>query len=64
MLTKSKKHIKISIEEWERLKQNPVLIDSIEILEDMIDLEKAQHIKGKNLTLDEYLKERKISSKD
>lgn len=64
MLTKSKKHIKISIDEWENLKQNPVLIDSLELLEDMIDLEKAKNAKGRNLTLDEYLKKRKISGKD
>lgn len=57
-LQKTKKHIKIATSDWEKLKKNPVLSDTIELLEDISDLEKAKKIKGKSLTIEQYLKKR------
>ena len=58
MLTKTKKQIQIPIKDWEEMKKNPALSDTIELLEDIYDLEKSKNIKGKDLTLEEYLKKR------
>lgn len=57
-LQKTKKHIKIATSDWEKLKKNPVLSDTIELLEDISDLEKAKKIKGKSLNIEQYLKKR------
>jgi len=62
MLTKTKKHIQIPREEWERMKENPAFSDAIELLEDISDLEKAKKVKGKDLTLDKYLKKRDLQN--
>ncbi len=64
MLTKSRTHIKIPLDEWERLKKNPALADTIELLEDISDLEGAKKIKGDDLTIEEYLAKRELSNKD
>ncbi|MCH7973576.1 MAG: hypothetical protein IH949_06770 [Bacteroidetes bacterium] len=55
MLTKTKKHIQIPREEWDKMKKNPAFSDALELLEDISDLEKAKKIKGKDLTLEQYL---------
>lgn len=57
-LTKTKTHIKIARTEWEKLKKNPALSEAIELLEDISDLEKAKKVKGKSLTIEQYLKKR------
>ncbi len=57
-LTKTKTHIKISRAEWEKLKKSPALSEAIELLEDISDLEKAKKVKGKSLTIEQYLKKR------
>ncbi len=62
MLTKTKKHIQIPREEWEKMKKNPAFSDAIELLEDISDLEKAKKVKGKNLTLEQYLKKRGLQN--
>ena len=57
-ITKTKSHIKIERSEWEKLKKNPTTSETIELLEDISDLEKAKKISGKSLSLKEYLKKR------
>lgn len=57
-ITKTKSHIKIARSEWEKLKKNPATSDTIELLEDISDLEKAKKITGKSISLKEYLKKR------
>ena len=44
------------------MKKNPALADTIELLEDIYDLEKAKRAKGKDLTLEQYFKNRITSS--
>ena len=39
MLTKTKKHIQIPREEWDKMKKNPAFSDALELLEDISDLE-------------------------
>ena len=43
------------------MKNNHALADTIELLEDIYDLEKAKKTKGVDLTLEQYLKKRKTS---
>ena len=62
MLTKTKKQIQIPLKDWEEMKKNPALADTIELLEDIYDLEKAKRAKGKDLTLEQYFKNRITSS--
>ncbi len=62
MLTKTKKQIQIPLKEWEKMKKNPVFSDAIELLEDISDLEKAKKVKGKDLTLEQYLKRRELQN--
>lgn len=62
MLTKTKKQVQIPLEEWEKMKKNPVFSDTIELLEDISDLERAKKVKGKDLTLGQYLKRRDLRS--
>jgi hypothetical protein len=57
-ITKTKSHIKIERSEWEKLKKNPATSETIELLEDMSDLEKAKKVSGKSITLEAYLKKR------
>ncbi|MDZ7766508.1 MAG: hypothetical protein U5K00_19135 [Melioribacteraceae bacterium] len=40
------------------MKQNPALKETLELLEDISDLEEAKKTKGKSLTIDQYLKKR------
>ncbi len=60
MLTKTKKQIQIPREEWDKMKTNPAFSDTLELLEDMADLEKAKKVKGKDLTIDQYLAKREL----
>jgi len=57
-LTKTKTHIKIAKSDWEKMKKNPALSEAIELLEDISDLQKAKKIRGKSITIEEYLKKR------
>ncbi len=57
-LNKSRTHIKIDRNEWEELKKNPVLRDTLELLEDISDIEKAKKDTGKSISLKKYLKKR------
>jgi hypothetical protein len=63
MLTKTKSHIRIPRRQWEKLKKNPNFADMIELLEDQADLEAAKQVRGRDLSLDEYLKKRGIRSR-
>ncbi len=57
-IIKTKKHVKIIHKDWEMLKKNPVLSDTIELLEDISDLEKAKKTRGKSTSIEQYLKKR------
>ncbi len=61
-LTKTKSHIKINRKDWESMKTNPALSEAIELLEDISDLEKAKKIRGKSVTVQQYLKKRGLHS--
>lgn len=61
MLTKNKKNVQIPREEWDKMKKNPTFSEVIELLEDIYDLEEAKKVKGKDLTLDQYLSQRELS---
>lgn len=60
MLTRTKKHIQIPVEDWDKMKRNPAFSDLIEFLEDISDLEKARNEKGRDLSFDQYLKNREL----
>jgi len=57
-IIKTKKQVKIQTSDWEKLKKNPVMSETIELLEDISDLEKAKKVRGKSLTIEQYLKKR------
>ncbi|OGU29222.1 MAG: hypothetical protein A2057_08220 [Ignavibacteria bacterium GWA2_35_9] len=57
-LKKTKTHVKINRSDWEKLKKNPALSEAIELLEDISDLEKAKKVRGKSITVEQYLKKR------
>ncbi len=57
-IIKTKKQIKIQSSDWEKLKKNPVMSETIELLEDISDLEKAKKVRGKSLTVEQYLTKR------
>ena len=59
-ITKTKSHIKIARSDWEKLKKNPATSETIELLEDLSDLEKAKKVSGKGISLEAYLKKRGI----
>ena len=61
-LVKTKTHIKISRKDWEEMKKNPVLNEAIELLEDISDLEKAKKVRGKSVTIGQYLKRRGLQN--
>ncbi|MCL5028737.1 MAG: hypothetical protein M1480_06925 [Bacteroidetes bacterium] len=61
-LTKTKAHVKISRKDWEEMKKNPVLSEAIELLEDISDLEKAKKVRGKSVTIEQYLKKRGLQN--
>ena len=56
--TKTKTHIKIARAAWEKMKKNPALSETIELLENISDLEKAKKVRGKSLTVEQYFKKR------
>jgi hypothetical protein len=55
MLTKTKSKVRISRRDWEKLRRNPSFTELIELLEDARDLQEAKRIRGKDLTLRQYL---------
>ncbi len=61
-LTKTKSHVKINRKDWEKMKTNPALSEAIELLEDISDLEKAKRVRGKSLTIQQYMKKRGLHS--
>lgn len=62
MLTKTKKQIQIPKDEWDKMKTNPAFCDVLELLEDISDLEKAKKVKGKDLTLNDYIAKRELQN--
>ncbi|MDP2036543.1 MAG: hypothetical protein Q8L04_04105 [Ignavibacteria bacterium] len=58
MITKTKTHVKIPREDWEKMKKNPALSDSIELMEDMVDYKVSKLVKGKDISLEQYLQKR------
>ena len=61
-LVKTKTHVKISRKDWEETKKNPSLNEAIELLEDISDLEKAKKIRGKAVSIEQYLKKRGLQN--
>ena len=57
-IVKTKKQVKIQVSDWEKLKKNPVMSETLELLEDISDLEKAKKVRGKSLTVEQYLTKR------
>ncbi len=57
-LVKTKTHIKIPRKDWEEMKKNPALSVTLELLEDISDLAKAKKVRGKGITIEQYLKKR------
>ena len=57
-LKKTKTHVQIKRKDWEKMKKNPALAETIELLEDISDLEESKKVRGKSLTIEEYLKKR------
>ena len=57
-LTKTKTLVKIIRSDWEKMKKNPVLSETLELMEDISDLEKAKKIRGKSISVEQYLKKR------
>ena len=57
-ISKTKKQVKIQTSDWEKLKKNPVMSETIELLEDISDLGKAKKVRGKSLTIEQYLSKR------
>lgn len=57
-LKKTKTHVKINRSDLEKLKKNPALSEAIELLEDISELEKAKKIRGRSITIQQYLKKR------
>jgi hypothetical protein len=55
-----KEDIRIPREDWESLKKNPAFGELLELLEDKYDLEEAKSVKGKDISLADYLKKRAI----
>lgn len=57
-LVKTRTHVKISRKDLEEMKKNPILNDAIELLKDISDLERAKKIRGKAVSIEQYLKKR------
>ena len=57
-LTKTKTHVKIPRADWEKMKKNPALSEAIELLEDIADLKEAKKVRGKSLSVEQYVKKR------
>lgn len=62
MLTKSKTHVRIPRKDWERLRKHPQFGELVEFLEDRADLEAAKRVRGKDVTLGQYLSKRGIQN--
>lgn len=62
MITKNKKQVQIPRKDWDKMKENPTFSEVIELLEDISDLEEAKKVKGKGLTLEQYLSKRELSN--
>jgi len=60
MLTKTRTEVRIPLAEWNSLKKNPVFGDLVALLEDRDDLKVAKKVRGKSLTLNQYLEKRGI----
>ena len=60
MLTKTKSEVRFPRKEWELLKRSPYFSEFIELLEDREDLRAAKRVRGKDMTLSQYLKKRGI----
>lgn len=60
MITKTKNSIKISRDEWEKMRKNPAFSEAVELIEDMADLKSAKSLKGKDISLKQYLKKRDL----
>jgi hypothetical protein len=63
MLTKTRTEIRIPRSEWDRLKRNPSFVELVELLEDRDDLRSAKKVRGKGLTLSQYLEKRGIQDR-
>ena len=59
-LDRGKGDIRIPRKDWELLKSNPAFSELIELIEDKYDLDEAKLMKGKDISLAEYLKKRAI----
>jgi hypothetical protein len=58
MVTKTKKDVRISRRDWDKMKKNPIFSEALELLEDIADLEAAKEVRGKDMTLSQYLRKR------
>ena len=58
MITQTKKYVRIPLQDWNELKKNPSFIELVELLEDQKDLIAAKSIKGKDISIEGYLKKR------
>jgi hypothetical protein len=63
MLKRTKTEIRIPRSEWNRLKKNPSFVELVELLEDRDDLQSAKKVRGKSLTLSQYLEKRGIQDR-
>jgi hypothetical protein len=61
-ITKTKSHVKIPRNDWEKMKKNPVLSETIELIEDISDFEKAKKNQSKTISLEQYLKKHGIEN--
>jgi hypothetical protein len=61
-IKKTKRNVTIARKDWEKLRANPVLTEAIELLEDISDLAEAKKVRGKTITISQYLKKRGIQS--
>jgi hypothetical protein len=52
--------IHIPRKDWESLKRNPAFSELIELIEDKYDLEEAKLVKGKDVSLTDYLRKHAI----
>ncbi|MFZ1290132.1 MAG: hypothetical protein WAR79_08575 [Melioribacteraceae bacterium] len=62
MITRNKKLVQIPRKDWDKMKENPTFSEVIELLEDISDLEEARKVKGKELTLEQYILKRELSN--
>lgn len=63
MITHSNEFVRIPVKEWKKLKESPVFFELIELLEDQRDLYDAKKVKGKDLSVAEYLRRRGVQNK-